>query len=335
MQQEKRPKIRRRTSLIAGLFLVGGLAVAMAAAFARQEGAPAREVPPSVTSNRAVDSVFDGERAYEYLKQVVAIGPRPSGSEAMRTQQKMLAEHFRQFGGKVAFQSFRARHPRTGRPVSMANSFVQWHPERKQRILLCAHYDTRPFPDQDPVNPRGRFVGANDGGSGVAVLMELAHHMPELECNYGIDFMLFDGEEFVWTDDDRYFLGSEFFARSYAENPPSFRYEWGVLLDMVGDADLQIYQELNSIRWRDTRPLVNDIWRVAAELGVREFIDRGKYEIRDDHLALRNIARIPTCDIIDFDYPAWHTEADTAKNCSADSLGKVGSVILAWLEQVR
>jgi len=277
---------------------------------------------------------FNGTRAYEYLKQLCAIGPRPSGSAGMEAQQKLLNDHFARLGGVVEFQEFRIRHPLNGSPVRMANLLVRWHPERKTRILLCAHYDTLPLPLLDPVNPQGIFVGANDGASGVAVLMELAHEIPKLQTEYGIDFAFWDGEEFMFQPNGRFFLGSEYFARQYAQKRPNYRYRWGILLDMVGDADLQIYQERNSMWWNDTRPLVESIWATAARLGVKEFIPEKKYEIRDDHLPLHDIGRIPICDVIDFDYPAWHTQADTPEQCSALSLGKVGWVIHEWLKTV-
>jgi glutaminyl-peptide cyclotransferase len=282
------------------------------------------------------DIPFNGTRAYEYLRQVCDIGRRISGTPGMAAQQQLLTDHFQKLGGQVSRQEFRARDPRDGSAVPMANLIVQWHPERRERILLCAHYDTRPFPDQDPVNPRGLFIGANDGGSGTALLMELAHDMRDLPGDLGVDFVLFDGEELVYRDGDPYFLGSEHFARTYVAEPPPYRYKAAVLLDMVGDADLQVFQEKNSVSWPETRPLVNDIWKTARRLGVREFIARTKHQVNDDHLALRNIARIPCCDVIDFDYPFWHTEQDVPERCSALSLAKVGWVIREWLgEAVR
>ena len=278
---------------------------------------------------------FDGARAYEHLKQVCAIGRRPSGSPGMEAQQKLLAAHFQKLGGEVEFQRFNATHPVDGSAVPMANLIVRWHPKSTERILLCTHYDTLPFPLRDRRNPRGTFIGANDGTSGVAVLMELAHEMPKLPTKYGVDFVLLDGEEFIFSEQDRFFLGSEHFSRAYAENPPPYRYRWGVLLDMVGDADLQIYQEGYSMSWDDTRPLVEDIWATAGRLGVREFISRQKYFVRDDHLPLHDTAKIPTCDVIDFDYPPWHTQGDTPKQCSALSLAKVGWVLREWLKAVQ
>ncbi len=298
--------------------------------------------PPRRSRFSLRDIPFNGESSLKVLQQICGIGPRISGSKGMQTQQQMLERHFRELGAQVEMQSFVVRHPQTGQDVVMANMIMQWHPERKRRVLLCAHYDTRPYPDRDPVNPRGRFVGANDGASGVALLAEMGRHMRDFNSPLGVDFVLFDGEEFVFDDQrDKYFLGSEHFARLYVSKPPEHAYEYGVLLDMVGDAELHLYQETNSMRWRDTRPLTQSIWNTAQRLGVREFVPRIRHEVRDDHLALHNIAKIPTCDIIDFDYPRpgrvnyWHTTQDTADKCSALSLAKVGWVVHEWLKTLR
>ncbi len=142
--------------------------------------------PQSPTTNELppARNELDADRAFGYLTQVCDIGRRFSGSPGMKQQQELLKKHFEALGGKVTMQEFRGKHPQTGAMVPMANMIVTWHPDRKQRILLCAHYDTRPFPDRDsdPVQrTQGVFIGANDGGSGVAVMMELAHRMPQLE----------------------------------------------------------------------------------------------------------------------------------------------------------
>ena len=282
------------------------------------------------------DIPFNGARAYDYLKQLCAIGPRPSGSPGMAKQQKLLAEHFKKLGGQVEFQRFRAPDPRNGRWVSMANIIVRWNPKSRDRILICAHYDTLPYPMMDRENPRGTFVGANDNASGVALLMELAHDIPALKLNIGVDFVLLDAEEYIFRQGDRMFLGAEFFAREYVKEQqqrhPKYRYRWGVLLDMIGDADLRIPQERNGLFWRDTRPLYAEIWGTAARLGVREFVPARGEEIEDDHIILHNIGRIPCIDLIDFDYPPWHTSGDTPDKCSPLSLAKVGWVIREWLK---
>lgn len=326
-RNEGHSRCRRSVGLVVGLVVAFG---AVRTASSAPAPAATVTVPPCP---------FDGRRAYGYLEQLCALGPRMSGSEGMRKQQELLAAHFRAGGATVQWQRFRARQPLGGGHVRMANLVCSWHPDRAQRILLCAHYDTRPLPDRDR-DPRrrrdGTFVGANDGASGVAVLMELAAPIATLSSPYGVDIVLFDGEEFVYDERrDPYFLGSTWFARKYVSDPPAHPYRWGILLDMVGDADLQIYQERHSMTWPDTRPLVLQLWAVAERLGRDEFISRKKHTVRDDHLKLRNIARIPTCDIIDFDYPFWHTEADTPSKCSAHSLAAVGCVLFEWLRTVE
>ena len=284
---------------------------------------------------------LDADRCFSWLKKICAIGSRISGSEGMKRQQALLREHFTKLGATVQMQEFDIRHPLDGSRVQMQNMIVHWHPEKKERILLAAHYDTRPFPDQDPRNPQGTFVGANDGASGTALLAELGHLMGSYKGPYGIDFVLFDGEEFVFqVKGGEYFLGSMHFARSYRNDPPPYQYKWGVLLDMVADKDLQIYYEINSMRY--ARSLVFDIWKTAARLGVKEFRARSRHEIRDDHLPLNQVALIPTCDLIDFDYPRpglntsyWHTEQDRPENCSGVSMARVGWVVWEWLKQAR
>ena len=282
---------------------------------------------------------FSGARAFAHLEALCALGPRPSGSPGMARQRELLVAHFQAAGGTVTRQAFQIRDRATGKPVVMENLVVTWHPDRAERILLAAHYDTRPYPDRDPRDPRGLFLGANDGASGVAVLMELAGLIRGLPGPVGVDVVLFDAEEYVVGSRDPYFLGSTFFAREYAAaqegGRATYRYRAGVLVDMVGDRDLQIFQERNSIEWPDTRPLVDSIWATAARLGVREFVPRPKHRVEDDHVPLRMIAGIPTCDIIDFDYPHWHTTADTPANCSAESLEAVGRVLVAWLQEQR
>jgi hypothetical protein len=313
---------------------------------AAEESTAPKERPPMPTQTAPAEvrpiNPLDAQRAYDYLKQLCAFGPRPSGSPGMEKQQALLKEHFEKLGGKVRFQRFLANNPLGGDKVPMANIIVEWHPERKERVLLCAHYDTRPLPDRD-VDPAKRlsgvFLGASDGASGVAVLMELAHLMKNIDGPVGVDFLLVDGEELVYKDRrDPYFLGTTWFAEKYAKEPPDYKYRWGVVLDMVGDRDLQIYQEQNSVAWRDTRPLVKEIWNTAARLGVREFIPRVGYYVQDDHFPLRNVAKIPTCDIIDFIDPTgtspplyWHTTADTPQHCAPSSLAKVGWVVYEWL----
>ena len=270
-----------------------------------------------------------------YLTRICGIGPRYSGSRGMTRQQQMIVKHFSKFDCEVKFQPLDAKHPTTGNPVRMNNIIISWHPKTKQRILLCCHYDTRPLPDRDrdPLNrQRGRFLGANDGASGVALFMELAHHMADLKPTYGVDFVLFDGEELIYGEQGEYFLGSKYFAEAYRDHPPNHQYVYGVLVDMIADRNLRIYMERNSEKFAPK--LTKSIWQAARDLNIKEFVPKIKHEIRDDHLPLNEIARIPTCDIIDFDYPHWHTTRDVPSSCSGKSVAKVARVLLHWLQTV-
>ncbi len=325
--------LARRALIVAAIVVLGSVAMTACVFFG---GQGADSSAAAATSSLKLDDIpFNGLRAYDYLKQLCAIGPRRSGSAGMDAQQKLLVAHFQKLGGQVELQKFGVQHPQEATVVPMTNILVHWHPQSTTRILLCAHYDTLPYPLRDKENPQGTFIGANDNASGVAVLMELAHDIPALKTKYGIDFLLLDGEEFIFSERGRFFLGSEFFAREYVKAKLPYHYRWGVLLDMIGDADLQIYEERNSLWWKETRPLVGQIWATAARLGVREFVAKPKYEIEDDHVMLHAAGQIPCIDVIDFDYPPWHTQGDTPDKCSPLSLAKVGWVIREWLRTAQ
>jgi glutaminyl-peptide cyclotransferase len=338
-------KNRNRMVLkLIGAVFVSSLAVAYSAT--AEDVAPSANdtKPPAAAAAVKPVNPLDAQRAYAYLLELCAIGPRPSGSVGMQKQQALLEDFFKKVGGKVTLQRFLANNPLGGEKVPMANMIVEWHPERKERILLCTHYDTRPQPDNDPDPTKRRngvFIGANDGASGVAVFMELAHLMPKLDGPLGVDFVMLDGEELVYVDGrDPYCLGATWFAQQYTQKPPQHKYRWGVLLDMVGDADLQLYQEHFSVTWSDTRPLVKGIWATAERLGVKEFLPRAKYLVSaDDHMPLHNLGKIPTCDVIDFVNSSgtpppmtWHTTKDDPQHCAPSSLAKVGWVMYEWLK---
>ncbi len=286
---------------------------------------------------------LNAQRAFGYLESLCKFGSRTSGTQGMERQQHLLEEHFQKLGGTILWQSFSHRHPETGQPVEIKNLIVRWNPDVRERVLVCTHYDTRPFPSQDATHPRGLFLGANDGGSGTALLMELGHAMSELHIASGVDFVFFDAEELVYEEQrDRYFVGSEHFAQMYADSqsdPKQPRYRAGVLIDMIGDAELQLYYEKNSFSF--AKGLTVELWEIAKKLKIREFEPRIVHEVRDDHLPLNMIARIPVVDIIDFDYPKrgvkgtgyWHTMGDTPDKCSGLSIVKVAAVLLQWIQK--
>ncbi len=318
-----------RTGLIASGLILSGIFIWI------MDGKSMQPVNGQTTSRNGAlkPSAIDGGRAYQYLKEICAIGPRPAGSAANQRQRQMVSEHFRKNGLKVKDQPFTGVDPASREQKEMVNLIGSWKPERTRRILLSAHYDTRPFPDQesDPAKRRGRFIGANDGASGVALLMEIANHLPKMENEWGIDLVLFDGEELVYGDNGDYFLGSRHFARQYLADKKErkWNYEAALVLDMVADKDLLITQEQYSLEYAPK--IVREIWDAAEKMGERRFRKRVGPAVLDDHIPL-NQAGIPTADIIDFDYPAWHTMDDLPERCSGESMAAVGRVVTAWLE---
>jgi hypothetical protein len=280
---------------------------------------------------------FDGKRAIGYLKQICDLGPRISGTPGFAKQVELIQKHFEKFGAKVTRQEFTARQAsrKDKKPTDMVNLVVSWHPERKRRVILSTHYDTRPIADQEEDERKWRqpFISANDGGSGVALLMELAHHMKDLPTEVGVDFVFFDGEEYVFVKNDDYFFGSKHFAKNYEKGKPDFRYVAALLFDMIGGKGAKFPAEIFS--YRRARPLVEQFWGIAQELKSPVFQNKiGKYEVNDDHLALLD-AGIPAVDIIDFDYTHWHRLSDTPEQCSGEVLEQVSRVVTVWLQRVK
>ena len=279
---------------------------------------------------------FDGDRAIKYLKALCDLGPRVSGSDAMTAQQKLVTKHFEAHGAKVVRQEFAAKQRSRSRDVPMVNLVAKWNPDAKARVIFCAHYDTRPFASEDEARNWAKpFASANDGTSGVAFLMELAHHMTDFPTKVGVDFVLFDGEEYVFDRNDKYFFGSEHFGAEYVKHKAKlpYRYDAAILLDLFAHADARLAIEGNS--WEAAAPLVDQVWKVAEAVGAKSF----KYErgfrramaVSDDHIAL-NHAGIPAIDVMDFDYPDWHKITDTPDKCSAKQMEEVAKVLTAWLQ---
>ncbi len=284
--------------------------------------------------DRPEPAPFDADRAMGYLKELCKIGPRVSGSDGMKKQQELLEKHFTKLGGRVVWQKFTAKQVSQRQPVPMTNLVVRWHPDRERRVILCAHYDTRPLADAEPDPRKWRepFLSANDGGSGVALLMEFAHHLAGVKTKVGVDLVFFDGEEFVFNRNDEYFFGSKHFAADYRRSRPKFAYAAAVLLDMVGGKGATFPIEANS--WFLAAPLVREVWGAAAELRAEAFVQREGPRVDDDHLAL-NRAGIPAVDIIDFSYPHWHRLSDVPDNCSGESLAGVARVLSVWLQRTK
>lgn len=269
---------------------------------------------------------FEGKRAYRYLKEQCDFGPRVPGTKAHEDCLNYYVKFFKDLGVKPEIQRFTSLNY-AGNFIPMANIIARFKGKSERSCILMAHWDSRPWADKD-TNEEARnkpILGANDGASGVAILMEIANHIAKKPPKYNVTIVLFDGEDFGMEGDySNYLLGSKYFAKNISPPFPEF----GILLDMVGDSTLKIYKEGYSVKFAPA--LVDTIFSIAKELNFKEFIPAVKHYIIDDHLPL-NEAGIPTINIISFEYKYWHTLNDTPDKCSAKSLETVGTVVLHLL----
>ncbi len=266
---------------------------------------------------------FNADSAFEYLKKQVSFGARVPNTKAHEDCKNFLVAEISKYADAVNLQEF--THFYLGKNFKLTNIIASFNLNSGYRILLCAHWDSRPYADEEKeaskkIQP---VPGANDGASGVAVLLEIARLFKENPPPVGVDIVFFDGEDLgVSGDLENFCIGSKYFAKNKS---PNYIPQFGILLDMVGDKNLEIYKEENSVRYAPD--VVNYVWSIARELGINEFKESVKYSVYDDHIPL-NEAGIRTIDIIDFDYPYWHTTEDTPDKCSPESLKKVGTVVL-------
>lgn len=264
---------------------------------------------------------FDQNRSFEFLVSQMEFGPRVPGADAHKNTRDWLVAELKQYTGNVAVQKFEGKY--AGYDPEMYNIVASFNPDKKRRVLLCAHWDSRPFADRDPdpSNHTSPVPGANDGASGVAVLLEIARIVAATPPFIGVDIALFDGEDGgSYGDNDSWLLGSRHFARVM---PKTYKPEYAILLDMIGDSDLSLSRDVNSMA---AAPLLWDRMTVSAgNIGIP--FEPEDMSVVDDHIPLIDRG-IPAIDLIDFNYAPWHTIADTADKCSAESLGKIGTLVL-------
>ena len=270
----------------------------------------------------------DGGRAQARVVHQVELGPRIPGTAGHAAMVGWLEAELTRLGARVERQTF--ADSTLGRPLPLTNLVARYGPERGRRIALAAHYDTRPWCDQDP-DPAHRVLplaGANDGGSGVAVLLETAELLHRRAPPVGVDLVFFDGEDQgLASRPEQFSLGAKGYAASLAARGSDARPVAAFVFDMVGDKDLEIYPEIQSTqRAANLSAMVLD---AAHATGARGFHETPRYAVTDDHVPLLE-AGLPAVDIIDFDYPAWHTLGDRPDQTSAESLAEVARVA-AWI----
>jgi Zn-dependent M28 family amino/carboxypeptidase len=256
---------------------------------------------------------FNGQQAYQDVAAQVAFGPRTPGSPAHAQVIVYIQQELEKAGWKVQIQV----NKWLGFSVQ---NIIATRSDTAPRIIVGAHYDSRLLADQDTGPGRSQPVpGANDGASGVSILLELARTLPTKSVP--VELVFFDAEDNGGLDNRQWIMGSQAFVQTLTVKPQAV-----VIVDMVGDANLNIFEERNS----DPK-LTAEIWAKAANLGFgKYFVSTPKYDMIDDHSPFL-AAGIPAVDIIDFDYPYWHTTADTLDKVSAQSLQTVGETLWAWI----
>lgn len=285
----------------------------------------ARQNPPS--SGLLVDRpTFDGAIAHRFIREQVAFGPRVPGMEGHALQLAWMDSLLGVWADSVEHQPF-SYLTSQGHELALTNVMARFRPEAEHRILLLTHWDTRPWSDQalSEADRELPVPGANDGGSGTAILLHLAQLMAETPPPTGVDLLFIDGEDYGPGTEDM-FMGSRYFA---GVMPDPIPWSYGLLLDMVGDLDPHYPMEAHSVEYAPA--ITQRIWRVAHDLGFGAYFPaRVGSRVVDDHIPL-NEAGLPTVDLIDFEFGPgnrlWHTPQDTPENTSPESLRMVGEVV--------
>jgi len=278
---------------------------------------------------------FNSSNAYAFIEEQVNFGPRVPGIEAHLQTKEYLKEQLSGVAGSrnVFVQEFEQEV--YGDSLTMYNLLASFGTHYRDRIILAAHWDTRPRAEEDPDDPNSPILGADDGGSGVGVLLELARVLSEHEPPLGVDIIFFDGEDYGEVSDlDNYFLG----ARHWGANPPVQGYSprFGILLDIVGGQNAVFPKEAYSMRYAPN--LVNEVWSIAGSIGHdKMFLDsRGGY-VADDHVVVQQTTGIPMINIIhhtvgedgSVQFPAWwHTQNDNMDIIDSETLQAVGDILL-------
>lgn len=276
---------------------------------------------------------FSGVKAFQYLEKQCEFGPRNPGSTGHKEFANYLENFLKERFDNILIQDFEYIEPVTESLRKGKNFIVQFNQDAKYRLLIGAHWDTRAISDQDKNIEHKTLpvLGANDGGSGTAILMTLYDMFTADEPPIGIDLVFFDAEDVGRSFEGNTFaVGSEFFSKNLPIKKPDF----AIIVDMVGDKQLNLPIERFSYNIAPKK--VKEIWDMAEDLSLNAFEKRIVEEIYDDHIPLWENAQIPAIDIIDFKYPNlfynhWHTQQDIPENCSPKSLEQVGTLLLNYI----
>jgi hypothetical protein len=299
------------------------------------DGDTSQNVKPSTPKPKLVNPdrpSFNADTAYKITDIQVAFGPRVPNTEAHRECAAFLIGKLKEYGAEVIEQRTKVT-AHTGEVLDIVNIIGRIQPELTKRIMLCAHWDTRPQSDQDEYNPKARFDGAVDGAASAGILLEIARQIQSKPADTGVDIVLFDAEDFGNPSmGNTYCLGSQYFA----VNPPKdFNPSFGILLDMVAATGAQFYREGYSMQYAPS--VMTKVWSIAEELGYSSYFrNEVSGSITDDHYYINTMMGIPTIDIIHHDPNTrtgfgsyWHTQDDNMKAVDKSTMQVVGETLIA------
>lgn len=300
---------------------------------------------PAKAENIANIPVFNADSAYQFVEDQTLFGPRVPNTEAHRACRRYIVSNLQKTGAKITEQSANLE-AFDGTILKATNIIASFQPEKSNRIILCAHWDSRPFADNDQneKNWRTPILGANDGASGVGVLMEIARQLGSEAAKgkfpkYGIDIIMFDAEDYGTPEffkgaqnEDSWCLGTQYWAKN--PHKPGYKAKYGILLDMVGGKTPNFQWDYYSIKYAPQ--VLQSVWEKAAKLGYNSYFSATQGgSITDDHVYINELANIPCIDIIDYNpdngtgfVPYWHTLDDTMKNIDRTTLKMVGEILL-------
>lgn len=305
-----------------------------------------KETTAAVPEKPAYSPTFNSDSAYSFVDRQVAFGPRVPGTQAHAKCAVWLENTLKRFIPDVMVQKAKVR-TYNDLIFDCKNIIASFHPERTDRVLLCAHWDSRPMADHDIDKSKQKqpVPGANDGASGAGILVEIARQLAKEDPGIGVDIVLFDVEDYGQPEDvspqkeDTWCLGSQYWSRN--PHKPAYTARFGILLDMVGGANATFYKEVTSLEYAPD--IVNMVWETASRAGYSDFfINQQGGAVTDDHYYVNSILKIPTIDIIPQDlsgehsfFPYWHTTRDDMQCISKPTLTAVGNTLLAVLHQIK
>ncbi|MEK7257810.1 MAG: M28 family peptidase, partial [Bacteroidota bacterium] len=320
------------------IFSAAALVALFLTIFSCKNDPPATAPVAEETASAVAVPKFERDSAHAFVAKQVAFGSRVPGSEAHRKCKDWLAAQFKSYGLTVQEQPFSAK-AYTGKTINGVNIIAQFNPAAERRILLAAHWDSRHIADSPLATERTDepILGADDGGSGVAVLLEIARQLQANPADLGVDFILFDAEDYGDDSDEdprpeTWCLGSQHWSRNLV--PPGYRPKYGILLDMVGARGAQFKKEAVSMNYAPE--VMNKVWSLAQRLGYTSyFLDEKAGAITDDHYFVNTIANIPMIDIIGKSSQSqtgfgahWHTHEDDMDVIDVRTLRAVGQTVL-------